>query len=328
MRAVWWPVLSVDAPAIAPAVSTTQREAERFFGRWGRLARSTALAACYALSGLACDSTDEGPSVYALQLDVIEGHGELSQHWIRDELEHAVRGSTMFAHGDTQRASTPLSAGLRLATLQTADDVEVLRVELTVDQPPERIRAALGRDFEAIIEIERVHASLVLEEDLPVALRRAVTVLETKALLVRGDKAALERILAHPDPELVVLGVEWIARHRLREHADAVAGLAEHPDDRVALRAVECLGVVGAQEHARVLVAKPRLADRAHARRLYETLAGLGGPDAVGFLEFAVRNEEDPAMAAIAKRALELAQHRQDGDAGGRTRAPVRRGHR
>jgi hypothetical protein len=326
MRAVWWPGLEVDVPARFMATTSVRRR-RRDTGRWAHFARATALAACCALSGLGCRGADEGPSVYALELEAIEGHGELSSGWIREGLDHAVRGSTMFAHRETERPSKPLSARLRIAVLGTTDGGEVLRVELTVDDPPDRIRAALGRDFEAVIELEPI-GPVDLQQDLPVALGRAVAVLETKAVLVRGDEAAIERILAHPDPELVVLALEWIARHRLRAHADAVAQLVGHADDRVALRAVECLGVVGAQKHARALVSAPRLADRAHASRLYATLAGLGGPDAVGFLEFAVRNEEDPTLAAMAKRALEHARHGGEQGTSPQGRTPMMRGHR
>jgi hypothetical protein len=284
------------------------------------------VAACFALSGLGCDAGSEpGASLYVLELDRIEGHLDLTGHFVRSELEQAVRGSTMFAHGETQRAPKPLSARLRMAVLQIGQDAEVLRVELLVEDPPEPLRAAFGRDFEAVVELERLDSSIDLEQDLPEALRRAVAVLDTKAALVRGDPAAIQRILRHPDPELVVLAVEWISRHRLRAHADQIAALVEHADDRVVLRAVECLAVVGTQAHARALVTRPRLADRAHASRLYETLAGLGGPDAVGFLEFAARNEDDPALAELARRALERARH--DG-VGSDASAWLPRGHR
>lgn len=327
MRAVWWPVLSTRPPSgLGPQRGSLAIRARRPGPTPG--IRTWLVAACCALSGLGCNEANdvEVPAAYALQLETVEGHGELSRHWIRDGLDEAVRGSTVFAHGSSQRPSTPLSARLRMAVLRTSDGGEVLRVELTVDEPPERIRAALGRDFEAIVELERLDESLDLEEDLPVALRRAVALLETKAILVRGDAAATKRILDHPDPELVVLAIEWIARHRLREHADTVASLLDHEDDRIALRAVECLGVVGTEEHARLLVSKPRLADRAHASRLYETLRGLGGPHALGFLEFAARNEDDPALADLAKRALE--DVRQEPVREHAPRATLPRGHR
>ena len=327
MRAVWWPVLSTQLPSGARPHRDLARRSES--DRPDRIrcwARSAMVAACCALSGLGCDRSPDDPAVYRLELERIEGQSEVSRDFVRRELEQVVRGSTMFAHGEPARPMAPLPARLRMAVLQTSDETEVLRVELVVTDPPDPIRAAFGRDFEAVIELERLETSLDLEEDLPIALRRAVAVLDTKAVLVRGDAAAIRRILEHPDPELVILAIDWIGRHRLRMHADGVAALVDHADERVALHAVECLAVVGTQEHARALVTRPRLADRAHASRLYETLARLGGPHAVGFLEFAARNEEDPALADLAKRALERA--RQDGVGERASRPSLSRGHR
>jgi hypothetical protein len=75
-------------------------------------------------------------------------------------------------------------------------------------------------------------------------------------------------------------------------------------DDRVMAAAFECLGLVGSTEHTAVMLAHVRLADRAQAQRLYDALAVLGGDEAAAFLEFAARNEDDPALADVARGAL------------------------
>jgi hypothetical protein len=143
------------------------------------------------------------------------------------------------------------------------------------------------------------------------------------ALGSRGRPAALE-LLGADDSQLVVLALMWIRDHPSRDVADAVAELLEHEDDTVALMAIECLGLVGTEAHAAALVRSLRLGDRAHAHRGYEALASLGGPHARGFLEFAARNEDDPSLAAAARRALDTVRS----GAADRTGDPVPRGHR
>ena len=133
------------------------------------------------------------------------------------------------------------------------------------------------------------------------------------------------------NPELILLALGWAATHEQRENADAVAALLGHPDERVELAAIETLGKVGAPDHARQLVASAKLADRAHTGRLYEALAEIGGDEAFGFLDFAARNEDDPALAEIAQRALEQVQTAGPGVTAAVTDPPRRdtiRGHR
>jgi hypothetical protein len=161
------------------------------------------------------------------------------------------------------------------------------------------------------VELERRDQTIDLRRDLPVAVERALALVDTKVTVVRGTPDDLRALLADEDPEVVLLVLDGVQRRRLRELGDAVFGLVEHSEERVALRAVECLGVVGGEEHAPGLVRLARLADRAHANRLYETLANLGGEHAHGFLAFAARNEDDPELASLAERALARLEARQ-----------------
>ena len=150
--------------------------------------------------------------------------------------------------------------------------------------------------------------------------------LEAKLALADDDRVAINRLLKAEDPELVLLALEWVHRRRDPAFADAVASLVDHDDDRVVSLAVDCLGRVGTAQHVDTLLRSARLAQRDHAFRLYEALAGLGGDQARGFLLFAARNEDDPALAEAARRALERIDRRPSPGRG----APqaVARGHR
>lgn len=268
-------------------------------------ARKTGRAALAALAvtlGLASGCRDEGgpavPESYRLRVERVVGpergtDGAL----VRDGLDAALSGSRWFRRDD----GPELSAEVRYAALAAADGVPVLRVEVDVDPPAE---ARLATELSATVELARSEGTIEMQRDLPVALERAVAVLDAHITLARGEDEARAALLADPDDEIVLLGLDWVEAHRARELADAVAVLADHPSERVALRAVECIGVVGGPEHARILVRRPRVGDAAHANRLYETLANLGGDHAIGFLEFAARNEEDPDLAKLAQRAL------------------------
>lgn len=296
-------------------------------GRWSHLlAVAGALVFC---APVGCER-DEAPKTqaFALRLDDLELEAEMADEItrsrVRELVQEAVATTSVFKPAG--EGASELPGELRAQRLRTASGAEVLRVELIVDSPA-RIRSALGRDLEATVELERTDGEIDPVRDLPVAIGRAVAVLDAKVLLVRGDSATLQRLLAHPDAELVLLTLDWVHAHHMREHGDAVAALVDHTDDRVALRAIECLGVIGTEKHARVLVAHPRLADRAHTGRLYEALARLGGPDAAGFLEFAARNEDDPVMADLARNALARMQEAEESERAAEGKR-LARGHR
>lgn len=217
-----------------------------------------------------------------------------------------LREATLLSESFVDPANGPvpvLSTQVRLGEVAGADGGRVLRVELAAEVPAGH-QAVLGKALEATIELERRDGTLVAEQDVPIALARGVSVLDAKLQLVAGSEADAVRLLGAADPEIVVIALEKVARQRWRAVSTKVAELLTHEDERVVAAAVECLGTVGGPEHAAALVRHVRLADTDQARRLYDTLASVGGEEARGFLEFAARNEDDPEMADAATRAL------------------------
>lgn len=261
-----------------------------------------------ALAGAcrAAPAADTQSEPYVLRLDArsagsFEGRGQAA--WVADVVTQGLAHARWFrAEGE----GPELAARLRYEERTTADGIPVLYAHLVVE-PDASLAAELeaaDETLDASVELERRDRTIDLRRDLPVAVERALALVDTKVTTVRGTPAELQALLADEDPEVVLLALDGIERRGLRALGDAVFGLVEHPEERVALRAVESLGVVGGPEHAPGLVRFARLADRAHANRLYETLAKLGGEHARGFLAFAARNEDDPELATLAERAL------------------------
>ncbi len=266
------------------------------------------------------------PTRYRLQVSraEIRTAAPLSAAEVRAALDDALRGSAVFDPAAAEDGAR-LDAHVRVLELQGPAAQPVLRYEIGVDPPP-GFEAALGRNFEAVIEVEHHDGALVLAEDLPLASRRAVAVLEAKLALARDDQTAIVRLLDSDDPELIMLTLDFIETHRHRVFADQVAGLLKHRSEAVVLRALECLGRIGSPAHVPAMIEAVRLADRAQANRLYDAVARLGGPEAEAFLEFAARNEDDPALVEAAKRAwarvqgADVAEHEEA--------RPLKRGHR
>lgn len=266
------------------------------------------------------------PEPYVLRLEAratgsFDGRGQAA--WLRDVVAEGLAHARWFRAGGS---GPELAAELRFEERTTAEDVPVLRVHLAVE-PDATLKAelaAVGEVLEADVELERRDRTLELRRDLPIAVERALALLDAKVMVARGATADLDRLLGDEDPEVVLVGLDGIERRRHRELADRVLGLVEHPEERVVLRAVECLGVVGGPEHVPGLLRVMPLADPAYANRLYEALANLGGEHARGFLAFAARNEDDPELAKLAERALAML----DTGAPPSTVASVARGHR
>lgn len=237
-------------------------------------------------------------SVTILAVDgVVMGEPE-----VRGMLRDAARGLPSFVD-PWETASPVLATVVRMGEIEAPDGGRVLRVELAATVPPGQ-QSVLGRVVDATIELERRDGTLDAGEDVPIALGRGVAVLDAKIQLVRGGEDEARALLASSDPEIVVLALEQAMRQRWRPMADDVAVLLERDDTRVVMAAVECLGIIGSPEHTAALVKHVHLADADQARRLYDALASLGGSQARGFLEFAARNEDDPALADVAARAL------------------------
>jgi hypothetical protein len=285
------------------------------------------------LGAASCRGQPDAPAiavgeVYAVQVSGVEGPGAGSRSragdWVRREVEDALRRAEVFAPADDRPELTALQAVVAYDEIRTRDG-QVLRLQIQMERPP--ALASKLVELEATVELEREDGEVELRRDVPVALDRAVGVLEAKLRLAGGGAEASAALLGSDDPELVLLALGWSAAEQHQGNADAIAALLEHADERVRLAAVECLGQLGGPEHVRHLVASARLADRAHTGRLYEALAVLGGEEAYGFLEFAARNEDDPALADVAQRSLEqlMAAAELAAMTGGE---PLARGHR
>ncbi len=179
-------------------------------------------------------------------------------------------------------------------------------LELHVEmQPPTHLQRTLRDGLSATVVVEPRAGAIDPEKDLPYAAQRAAAVLEARVLLAEGRPENVRRVLRTEDPEILAESLDWVRDHRIVEAASRVAELLIHSDDRVSRAAVECMGVVGTARDVPQVLSAARLGDRGHTHRLYEALARLGGRQARSFLEFAVRNEDDPALAVAAAYALD-----------------------
>lgn len=278
-------------------------------GRWSR--RWIPIVGALLVScGRPSASTPHDAAPYVLRLDArsagLEGRGQSARGqsaWIQDVLASALTHAQYFrAEGDGER----LVARLRYEERRTESGDPVLGVYLVIE-PDDALAAdmdAIGAVLDTHVELERRDHTLELRRDLPIAVERALALLDAKVTIARGTAEAVAALLHDEDPEVILVALDGVQRRRLRSLSDQVHALLGHAEEEVAMRAVECLGVVGGPEHAPGLLRSARLADRAHAHRLYEALANLGGEHARGFLEFAARNEEDPELASRAERAL------------------------
>lgn len=287
---------AVDASLRAIVVAVVRTPWRWLVGFW--------LLASPACGG-ATPADGSADSVYVLDFSTHSGggfEGRGQEAWVHDVAERGVADARWFrARGD----GPTLAARLRYQELQT-DDGPVLRVHLLID-PDTKLSTAfesIGFELDAFVELVRRDRTIELRRDLPIAVERAIALVDAKVTVSRGDSSDIERLLGDEDPEVVKIGLLGVGRLRLRELGDKVVALVEHDDELVAMSAVECLGVIGGPEHTPELLRSVRLADRAYANRLYEALANLGGEQARGFLQFAARNEEDPELASLAERAL------------------------
>ncbi len=218
--------------------------------------------------------------------------------------------------------SGSIGARAEIIELRDADGI-LVRLTLSLEVPPDL--AGVIDVLEATVEVSRAQGDSAIREDLPLAAEQAAAVLDAKVQLARTPQNAAT-FLRDPDAEIALVALDWVDTQRDRTAAPVVEHMLRHPDDRVMLRAIEVLGQIGSPADVPALIAAARLNDRAHTGRLYEALAALGGPDAEGFLSFAARNEDDPALAQLAQRAFDMAQQSMP-----RAEAPpvtARRGHR
>ena len=286
-----------------------------------------AIVAVLGLAGPGCrdDGEAAGRRLGLEVTDIALGEvgGALEETVVRDSIAEAVRTAKRLAVDPRAERVASLKGRMAIGAIESPQGGPILRVELVADTPT-TLHASLGSRLDATVELERMDGTLQPAEDVPVAVGRAVAVLDAKLVLAEAEPDDVRRLLADPDPEIVLLALEHVGRRRMRAVAEDVAALLPNDDDRVVATAVECLGLVGSTEHTAVMLKHVRLADRAQAQRLYEALAVLGGDEAAAFLEFAARNEDDPALADVARGALRRL-HAPAGTEGGE---PELRGHR
>lgn len=159
------------------------------------------------------------------------------------------------------------------------------------------------------------------------ALALALGILDARVALAAGEEGRVPALLASEDGQLVLLALAFVREHPSRAWLEGVQVALGHDDPDVALAAMETLGIVGGPAQVPAILARAPLLQMASAFRLYETLGRLGGAQAVSFLTFAHRNEEDPSLRAAAGRALQSARQVPADGRDARSQALVSRGH-
>ena len=159
--------------------------------------------------------------------------------------------------------------------------------------------------LEAMVQVDSSAAADDSDDEaVREALSLALGIIDAQVSLERGEEARIPALLRSNDPQVVLLAMAWVRQRERTEFLAHVVAALDHRHPDVAIAAVETLGLIGHASHVpEILQQAPRL-QIASSFRLYEALGRLGGPDAEAFLEFAARNEEDPALRSAARRAL------------------------
>lgn len=273
------------------------------------LAARLLLLGCAGVVASVCSKAEEpAPELAALAVRPARVHGAgagVAQAWAEAvDAEPSLTG-----------ASGPEAAPVDIGVEQPFPGV--LRLHVVVE-------AAEG-PLEATVELERSTGEILWEEDLPMLMRRGVGILvAARALRRQGDRAA-RRLLRGTDPELVLLALEWASVHRRPALADVIRARLSDPDPRVVAAALEAMAGIGTESDVPAMVAAARLSDREATVRLYESLGAIGGIQAIGFLDFAARNEDDPDLANLAQASATKARRRPAPPA---PPTPLARGHR
>jgi hypothetical protein len=262
-----------------------------------------------------CNSRE--PETFALRVISIDTHGgpALPEDRVRAIVRRSLEHSPSFVPAERDQRSGTTHGDTLVATFEyrelpdASDHGRDLMVRLIVEVP-ESLAGELGPDgLDVTVLLERAAGEADLAYDLQLATDRITTILQARIDLARGTEGTVARLLGSPDPDQVLLALEWILRHpqhlQARAVSEQVAGLLEHDDDRVVLLAIDCIGEIGGPEHVAALLARIPVADTPQVNRAYDALARLGGPEAEGFLKFAARNEDEPIRRAAAERALQ-----------------------
>jgi hypothetical protein len=224
-------------------------------------------------------------------------------------------GERWAALGEGSRDAEPAVADLFVDARASSAGLVELEIAMHVGLPAAH-HARLGTDaVEAFVIVERASFTGHVDEDTAAvadAIAIAVGVIEARLALARADRARIARLLAGADDHQLQLVLEWLATAPARTFTwperGVLAGLAAwhagslHPG--VASAAVDAVGRIGDARHVPALLARVSLVDDLQALRTYDTIASLGGPDAVAFLDFAARNERTLERRRAAQQAL------------------------
>jgi hypothetical protein len=295
------------------------------------------LAAALGLSlGLGSGCREAAPQRFHVQVVSIDAHGgpTLPDERVHGILRRSFEQSPSFAPAERDQRSGGRKDTL-LATFEyrelpdATDHGRDLMVRLHV-QPPEQLAARLGPEgLDVTVLLEREAGEADLASDLQLATDRLTTILQARTDLALGTPGTVERLLDSSDPDLMILGLQWIREHRdpeLSTTADRVAELINHHDEDVGLLALDTIGQIGGPQHVSAVIERIELTNTTQVSRAYDAIAELGGPEAEGFLQFAARNEDEPDRRAAAQRAL---QRVADSDMVGQSRRRhPNRGHR
>lgn len=287
-------------------------------GRTATFAFGVALASCTAMTlGATTTLTGCGERAgsleppYPVSIERVSRGARGNNAFPREAVDRAVaRG---LASNPRFRQAAPgesraLRGSLWFDDREGTDGSRTIELALSVEAPPGLRDPEAEPQLEAFVTLEReAPVADDLAGDLAMALELAVSVVDARVALALGERHRIQSLLEAEDPELVLLALEWTAEHRATDFADAVVSLLAHEDDRVAAAAVETLGVVGSAHHVPAILRHLRLSDSGHAYRAYDALGSLGGPEALAFLRFAARNEDEPDRRIAARRALEQA---------------------
>lgn len=255
---------------------------------------------------------DKRDRAWSVDLRQVRAHTEgaaPSDAWTRRALNGGLGASPLFEPATDDEG---LAMSLEYWELPARDGSgrRDLVVELELEAPELVARQNHGEPVVATVMLEReAGAQGRLADDLELALRRAVSVLDARTRLAMAAPEQVVALLRSGDADLALLALEHIHEHDASEHAAAVAAVLEHPDARVRSAAVEALGAVGGPAQVEALIAQMRLAEPVDAQAGYRALANMGGEDAEAFLRFAAENEDEPSQrraAAMALRSLQL----------------------
>jgi hypothetical protein len=284
------------------------------------------------------------PQPFHVQVVSIDAHGgpTLPDERVHGILRRSFEQSPSFAPAERDQRSGGRKDAL-LATFEyrelpdATDHGRDLMVRLNV-QPPEQLAARLGPEgLDVTVLLEREAGEADLAIDLQLATDRLTTILQARTDLALGTPGTVDRLLGSSDPDLMVLGLEWIREHgdlssrpgdgaEWVTTADRVAELINHHDEDVGLLALDTIGQIGGPQHVSAVLERIELTNTTQVSRAYDAIAELGGPEAEGFLQFAARNEDEPDRRAAAQRAL---QRVADSDMVGQSRRRhPNRGHR